>query len=374
MGLNALLLCSDERMVRVLRRVLSELEIEVHHCSDAQSAIRKLTRQRFEAVIVDYDDGEVAGQVLRSARSAPSNKSAIAVAILDERQVLRSAFDQGAHFVLYKPISMERAKSSFRAARALMKRERRRNMRVPVEIPVTLTTGKDLGPVHTSTIDLAEGGMAVQLKHRLGNIRQVRASFMLPGNSMLIECGAEIAWESAQKQTGIRFKDLSVEAAGQIKTWLMRNTPGIDADDPPVKCRLTDLSVGACYLKMSAPFPVRTMVTLSMQTGISELRAEGVVRVMHPEFGMGVEFTRNTAQQRERVEAFIHQLAGSGALPDLRVEPDGLLREEEQAADATSSNDDPLLNLFQRTELSAQAFDDELARQRAVHDDSAMSV
>ena len=89
MGLNALLLCSDERMVRVLRRVLSELEIEVHHCSDAQSAIRKLTRQRFEAVIVDYDDGEVAGQVLRSASSAPSNKSAIAVAILDERQVLR---------------------------------------------------------------------------------------------------------------------------------------------------------------------------------------------------------------------------------------------------------------------------------------------
>src|SRR5579863_6102899 len=139
MSLQSLVVCADERIVRVLRRVLSELEIDVHHCAGAEFAIRKLTRSRFQAVIVDYADEKVAAQVLRSARSSPGNKSAVTIGILDAQQPVRTAFDQGAHFVLYKPISMERAKSSFRAARALMKRERRRNARVPIEIPVTVT-------------------------------------------------------------------------------------------------------------------------------------------------------------------------------------------------------------------------------------------
>ena len=55
MSLQSLVFCPDEKIVRVLRRVLSDLEIAVERCSDPDSAIRKLTRQRFEAVIVDLD-------------------------------------------------------------------------------------------------------------------------------------------------------------------------------------------------------------------------------------------------------------------------------------------------------------------------------
>jgi DNA-binding response OmpR family regulator len=126
MDLKALLLCSDEKIGRVLRRTLGDLEIEVEHCASAEVALRLLTRERFEAIIVDCA-GPGAADVLRGARTAPCNKRAIAVAILDPASGLRSGFEIGAHFVLYKPVSAERAKSSFRTARALMKRERRRN-------------------------------------------------------------------------------------------------------------------------------------------------------------------------------------------------------------------------------------------------------
>jgi len=64
-GLQALLLCDDDKVVRVLRRVLSELEIAVEHCQDADSAIQKLTRQRFEAVIIDCSTPEIASRVLK---------------------------------------------------------------------------------------------------------------------------------------------------------------------------------------------------------------------------------------------------------------------------------------------------------------------
>src|ERR1700693_10872 len=107
MNLHSLVLCSDEKILRVLRRVLGDLEISIDHCAEADGAIHKLTRQRYEAVIGDCADERVASQVLRSARAAPCNNRAVAVAILDSDRAVRSAHELGAHFVLYKPISPE---------------------------------------------------------------------------------------------------------------------------------------------------------------------------------------------------------------------------------------------------------------------------
>ena len=68
MSLKSLLLSTDEKTVRILRRVLSDIEIEVDHCVSADAAVRKITRQRFEAIIVDgsnitlYVNGELVNQ------------------------------------------------------------------------------------------------------------------------------------------------------------------------------------------------------------------------------------------------------------------------------------------------------------------------
>ena len=172
MSLKSLVLCSDEKIVRVLRRVLGDLDIEVELCSNADAALRKLTRQRFEAIIADCsDDG--AFEVLRSARNAPCNKHAVAVAIVDAIVGLKAVFGVGAHFVLYKPVSSERAKSSFRAARALMKSERRRNVRVAVQIPVVMRSPEAGGNMKVTTIDLSEGGMAVAVPSQYPPKREV---------------------------------------------------------------------------------------------------------------------------------------------------------------------------------------------------------
>ena len=46
MNLKSLLLCSDEKIGRVLRRTLGDLEIDVEHCTTAEAALRYLTRDR----------------------------------------------------------------------------------------------------------------------------------------------------------------------------------------------------------------------------------------------------------------------------------------------------------------------------------------
>jgi hypothetical protein len=367
MNLNSLLLCSDEKIGRILRRTLGDLDIGVEHCASAEAALRFLTRDRFEAIIVDCA-GPGAADVLRAARTAPCNKRAIAVAILDPAMGLRSAFEIGAHFILYKPVSAERAKSSFRAARALMKRERRHNARVSVNFQVEMVNAESDARLKVNTTDVGEGGIAISMPRRSKPHGRWNLLFTLPGSTRM-QVEAELAWEGSGTQAGLRFVDMSPEVTRQLREWLGRNTPEGEKDDPPVRCRLTDLSLRGCYLDITSPFPVSSRVTLSMKAAGVEVRSEGVVRVMHPDKGMGVEFTQTTPEHRALLEKFLSCLTENpNTLPELLVEPEGLETETTfaTAADLTDL-EDPLLNLFRnQSGLEVDSFQAELRKQRTM--------
>jgi hypothetical protein len=370
MNLKSLLLSADEKIVRVLRRTLGDLDIGVEHCTNAEAALRQLTRERFEAIIVDCA-GPGAANVLRGARTAPCNKRAIAVAILDPASGLRSAFEIGAHFVLYQPVSVERAKSSFRAARALMKRERRHNLRVSVHFPVEMVSAESGARFKVNTTDVGEGGLAVSLPRRSKPHGRWNLSFALPGSSSRLDLSAEFAWEGSGTQVGLRFLDPSPEVTRQLREWLGRNAPESEKDDPPVSCQLTDLSLRGCYLDIASPFPVATRVTLSMRAAGLEVRSEGVVRVMHPDKGMGVEFTQTTQEHRALLEKFLSCLTENPhTLPELLVEPEGLETDNAHSLQNPSQPgevDDPLLELFRnQAGLESDSFQEELRKQRGL--------
>jgi c-di-GMP-binding flagellar brake protein YcgR len=364
MSLKALLLCSDDKIVRVLRRTLGDLDITVELCNDGDAALRKLTRQRYEAIVVDCTD-EGSSNVLRSARSAPCNKQAVAVAIVEPAVGLKTMFANGAHFVLYKPVSSERAKSSFRAARALMKSERRRNTRVTIQIPVVMRNLQGGGNMKVTTCDLSEGGMAVKVAGQRRPTGRWQVVFTLPGTETSLELAAEFAWEGTGSQAGLRFQQVSPEATRQLREWLKQNSPDAEQDDPPMRGQLTDLSLGGCYLEISSPFPVSSSVTLAMRAAGIEVRAQGVVRVMHPDKGMGVEFTQATPEHRSAVEKFLGVLSENRTLsPELLVEPEGLESEPRSAQAQSADADDPLLQLFSAELLSPEAFHEALRKQR----------
>ena len=266
---------------------------------------------------------------------------------------------------------MERAKASFRAARALMKRERRRNSRLPLQIQVS-ATGTALSSIYQGmTVDFSEGGMAVQFKQKVRETGSLRCVMNLPGISDSISAEGEVAWESANNILGIRFIKVGPDLKHLLKTWVNQNCAESDKDDPPVRCRVTDLSLGGCYLELVAPFPVRTRVTLTMKTRMSEVRADGVVRVVHPDAGMGVEFTQGTSEQRSQVENFIQALRDNqDASAEFLVEPDGLDPDvPDMATDSEST--DPLLELFRiKANVPVESFMRDLRKQRNQPSDS----
>jgi hypothetical protein len=221
--------------------------------------------------------------------------------------------------------------------------------------------------------------MAIQMPKRHQDAGPWEVHFTLPGSESPFDLTGEVAWHNPGGQVGIRFTNLAVDVGHQLRQWLNQNAPEAEKDDPPVRCKLTDLSLGGCYLEISSPFPVRTRIVLAMKVAEVELRVEGVVRVMHPEVGMGVEFTQKTTEQRNHVEKFIHALMNAGdSLPELMVEPEGLEGEAASHTNPgslgmTSEVEDPLLDLFQhKASLPSELFLNELRKQRrSHHSDSA---
>lgn len=381
MNLKSLLLSSDEKTVRILRRVLSDLEIGVEHCAAPDEALRRITRSRFEAIIVDSASVADAAGVLRAAQAAPVNKRALAIVLVESPVGLKGGFDMGAHFVLHKPLAVERAKSSFRAVRALMRRERRLQMRVPVQVPVEC---QGVNHYKARTLDLCEGGMALQFSRRVTNENTLRFTLELPGMAAKLEIVGELAWEGHDDQAGVRFKDATDEQRKALREWLSTHLPVAEQDEP-LNCRLTDLSLGACYLTTDSPFPRGTRVILSIRSGDLELHAGGVVLVMHPEFGMGVQFLQSTTEQREHVHRMINALRASGdKSPELRVEADGLetrspgdnfgrfqvsasqVSETDVPGGEETGNGDALANLFRdKYQEPVETFLQQMRQQRA---------
>lgn len=365
MSLKSLLLSCDDKTVRVLRRVLCDLEIGMELCSDAEAAIGKITRQRFEAVIVDCSNPEEASSVLRTVKAAPVNKRALSVALVESTAGLRGGFEMGAHFVLFKPLSGERARASFRAVRALMKRERRLQLRVAIQLPVKCN-GSDR--YKTSTLDLCEGGMAIRFHGKLAKESSLRFSLELPGLGQPLELYGELAWESNLGQAGVRFTNLKEEQRAILRQWLTSQLPEPEQDDPPINCSLTDLSLGGCYLKTNSPFPVGTRVVLAMKVADGKIRGGGIVRVAHPEFGMGVEFIQATSEQQDQIQQMIQHLRSNPAnVPELQVAPDGLETSpgNTETIRQASGPDDALVDLFrQKSQVPVETFLQHMEEQR----------
>ncbi len=159
MTFHALLVSKDEEAAAVLSPVLARCGVAMASCGYPEAMVR-LTEEKFDSVIVDFDDPHSASLVLQNATQSTSGVKSVTVALLSDKTKVRNVFGDGANFVLYKPFSTEQAEAGLRAATALIKRERRRSFRVPVQVPIQLQV--ENGPeLEGILLDLSEDGMDV---------------------------------------------------------------------------------------------------------------------------------------------------------------------------------------------------------------------
>src|ERR1043166_3347785 len=122
MGYQALLFCADEKSAQLVTQVLTELEFSVEPANEPFAAVKRLTTQHFDAVVVDCENEQNASLLFKSARNSGPNKTSLAVAVVEGQPGIAKAFRIGANLVLTKPINVEQSKGTLRVARGLLKK------------------------------------------------------------------------------------------------------------------------------------------------------------------------------------------------------------------------------------------------------------
>jgi DNA-binding response OmpR family regulator len=377
MTLLALLLSTDDSASEILGRTLPAVGIAVERFSDHTAAIDRLQQQRFDALILDYEDAKTAGEVFEEARRLNSGTAPVTVALVAEQARVRDILTGGAHFVLYKPLSEDKAKAGLRAVTALLNRERRRAYRVPVQAPVELTLPDDR-KAEGILLDLSETGMDVLTAEAQTPGALLSFRFQLPDGSLEIQAHGQVAWANSNGQTGVHFLELDESVKGHLKVWLLAaaSVQRAGEEETVPHCKLTDLSLGGCYVETDSPFPEYALVDLCLKTEEMAVHTEGMVRVTHPGQGMGVEFPSRTPEQRAQVGNLISLLRSfPTSAPELSVSPRSLaadLSQFESAPEAASESaeegdlEDPLLDLLrQGATMQQDVFLEELRRQRS---------
>jgi DNA-binding NarL/FixJ family response regulator len=364
MVLRALLVSEDDGAIAILTSVLSEFAVTADRCA-YPTGMFCLPEYKLDALIVDFDHADQATSIVQSIRNLPFPP--LIISILKDQSGVRNAFAAGANFVLYKPISEDQARASLRSAVGLMKRERRRCFRVALQVPVQLQL-EDGTEKEGIILDLSEDGMDILTANPICPSSRLRAQFTLPGSLDKIELSGIIAWANPNGQSGMRFGEISESLHNKFREFVDSHAPELPVEDrwQEAECKLTDLSLGACYIDTESPFPEHSVVKLCLAASDMEVCAEGTVHVMHPGVGMGIEFASRTIAQRNEVQSLLNLLTSSpGTLPKLTITPCALFASEDFNNENANALDDPLLQLLRNHEsFNQEEFLHELQQQR----------
>jgi CheY-like chemotaxis protein len=327
----------------------------VESCGDLRMARARLEDGHYDAVLVDCQDEPAAIELIAQARDTPTGRTTGVIAMVSGRNDARAILAKGANFLLYKPISRERAGHSMRAARGLMQSERRVRPRIPVQANTSVAYA-DKENVPAALVDLSEDGIAFRSDNSLPPYCKVYFQFSLPGNTSLIRLSGEVMWQDSSGRVGIRFAQVPQTSRRVLNGWLEANlvaptetvlpesqasSTGDDASlrlsaglgllsvsaadrrdrsrracclgaevfransRVATRCTLIDISPGGCYIETIETFPAGTVLEIVVRTQDLKLRVHGKVLSTHPGFGMGVEFSLRTDEHRKQVQQLI---------------------------------------------------------------------
>ncbi len=371
MDLRALVVCPDQDSASLLALILSEMGMAAEHTPSISRGLELLDSQRFDAIVLDYRADQSSEQFLARLRQSAKNRTSMLIAIVDGEFNARPVFGLGANFVLYRPLSSERTGISLRAARGLMRRERRRAPRKPVSSAANVAY-PGAPELKADLIDLSDGGTSIHTANRIPPACKVYFEFALPGQQQLVRLSGEVAWQDASGRTGIRFLDVPQSSRRLMQTWLQQHNaqpaqpPAGKSSAPqsfaaqslpkhekttetkdatllsnagnrrgeqrfacklgaevyrlgtsvPNRCTLSDISEGGCYVEIPSPFSKQSGVEILVRTADTKLRIRGQVLAAHPGFGMGVRFIFRDAVEREEILRLLAVLSTGPSLDE----------------------------------------------------------
>jgi len=208
----------DWQEVSVLECILGGLHMDVAVEDEPQRALARLNKSKVDALIVDCDlIGST--QFLRDLHRDAHRLNTVPLVIMGGPQSRNNLDNTGAIFAFEKPISVEQAVRTLSAARNMILDGRLRYHRAGLEVPVSLHPSPSQ-QLDAYLVNVSQGGLQVRTETPVEITKSLKVSFQLPGSQSVLKAQAEIAWQDARGNVGIRFVRTTPQQQRTLQLWL----------------------------------------------------------------------------------------------------------------------------------------------------------
>jgi len=219
MQLQCLLVTRQHDVLELVQPALAFFNIEVEVRSEVVSATEIAERRHLDGFLIDCDDVPGATQLLDRIRSSRSNKLSSIFAIVNGITTVNAALDQGANFVLGKPLAKDRFYAYLKIARAFMEREHRRYFRYKVDVPVRVES-ENQELFEGRAINISEGGILMYAPTMKAVQGTVRLTIDIPSiEPQPLEAKGEVVWSDDSGKVGVRVFYMSENSRQRLQQW-----------------------------------------------------------------------------------------------------------------------------------------------------------
>jgi DNA-binding response OmpR family regulator len=219
-ALRTLLVTPDNSLAGMFVELFKELDIEAQPSTTTVGIPDELQRDKYEAVMLDFDRVPDAGAILAKLREIPSSKTAVVFALVSDPKDRQAVLKSGANLLFERPVEPSKIRRAISAAYDLMARERRRYFRCTVKLPVLLIPANSRFDSRCTSINVSSGGIALMTPLVLTPGDQAEVIFPLPGMDSLVRAIGTVIWDDKHGKTGLSFKFTNPEHQNDLDLWL----------------------------------------------------------------------------------------------------------------------------------------------------------
>ena len=206
---------------------------------------------------------------------------------------------------------------------------KRREPRIPIELPVRLFGTDSIGKIfaeNVTTIDVSREGAklnGIRANLKIGEIVGVTYK------SNKIHCRVKWVGKAGAANEGqlglvnltpekpfwcLNFPaaelDTNFSLGGEDRRQFVRVKCSVSVElHPPgqsnIWTKISDLSVGGCFVEMPSPLKVSTTLDIVLWLGVSKLRLKAEVVHTTPGYGVGFRFVNTSQTERELLEQYL---------------------------------------------------------------------
>jgi len=228
-GMQFLIITLDSVAESIFRRIAPQVSATVDFRGDAKTGSAALEQKRFDVVVIDCDDVYRGNWLLQTVRKTRPNKSSVVIAIVDGATQVVDALDQGANFVIAKPLFFERVRSEIRHVCTMLAAGQRSDRRHVVRLPVYITFGQVLER-RAEAVNLSLGGMGVRVSQPIDEDEIIHVRFSLPGCNKPVRARGELVWSDREGNAGIKFIAVHQDDMTLLSRWLEHAALGVNSE------------------------------------------------------------------------------------------------------------------------------------------------